>query len=80
MALLLNVRAYVQERRSVSLTDIANKFETSPEALRGMLEHWIRKGVIRRQDFGDNCGGCKPSGGCGTCSASAVFEFYDWVG
>lgn len=80
MALLLQVKSYVQDRGSTSLMDIANKFETSPDALRGMLEHWVRKGVIVRQDFADGCGGCKPSPSCGACGTSATFEFYSWKG
>lgn len=80
MSVLIALRDYVRERRSTSLLDISNRLEIAPEALRGMLQHWINKGVIQRHDFGASCGGCNPSAACGTCSSSASFEIYDWVG
>lgn len=79
MALLLDIRNYVQERGSTSLLDISNRFHTPPDALRGMLEHWIRKEVIRRVDFSADCGGCSAEGNCGDCGTQAAFETYEWA-
>ncbi len=80
MALLIDIRSYVQERGSASLLDLSNRFQASPDALRGMLEHWVRKGVIRRMDFSANCGGCSTDSGCGDCGTQAAFETYEWAG
>ncbi len=32
--------------------------DADPEAVRGMLEHWMRKGRVRRHLAGAACGGC----------------------
>ena len=79
MALLVDIRSYVQERGSTSLSDISHRFHTPPDALRGMLDHWIRKGMIRRLDFSAECGGCSPESGCGDWGAQAAFETYEWA-
>ena len=78
--MLLELKSYLEERGSASILDLSNKFRTPPEALRGMLGHWIKKGVITGHDFATDCGSCKPAGGCGTCGVSASFEIYNWVG
>ena len=78
--MLLDLKAYLENRGSASIVDLSNKFRTPPDALRGMLGHWIKKGLVVRHDFGAECGGCKPSGDCGGCGVSASFEIYDWIG
>jgi hypothetical protein len=40
--LLLDLKAYLAHRRA-SLGDLSHRFEVAPEALRGMLEQWVRK-------------------------------------
>jgi len=78
MSLLLELRSYVEDRRSTSLLDISNRFNISPGALRGMLDHWIAKGDMTRQDF-TICGACSSASGCSTCDNSAAFETYEWT-
>ena len=69
--MLTDLKGYLAERRSASLTEIARHFSTDPDALRPMLEHWIRKGKVRRDD-GNRCNGC-------SACAAADIEFYEWV-
>lgn len=56
------------------MRDLALHFQVEPEAVRGMLEHWIRKGKVRRD------AACPPCGsGCCNC-ASDLTEIYLWNG
>ena len=75
--MLLEVRRYLEQRGAASILDLACHFGSEPEALRGMLDHWIRKGVIVRRDFGGSCGGCASQGHCGGCGVLASFEVYE---
>lgn len=47
--ILSDIKAYVKERGRASLRDVAARFDVSEDAARGMLEHWERKGVLRRE-------------------------------
>jgi len=72
--ILADIRSYLARHGRVSLEDIANHFDMDAGALRGMLEHWIRKGKVRRYTVADACGV-----GCSRC-ASACSEIYEWTG
>lgn len=77
MAMLLDLRTYLEQHRSASLADLSNHFRVAPDALRGMLQHWIRKGLVERRDTELPCAdGC--AGACGSCGAAAAFEIYRW--
>ncbi len=71
--ILSDVKRYLAEHRRVPMGDLVNRFDVQPEALRGMLDVWIRKGRVRRTAVGDTCGGCNK------CAAYAL-EIYEWVG
>lgn len=71
--ILTDLKRYLSERRQATLVDLAYRFDVEPEALRGMLEHWIRKGKVRRH-LGP--GGCAT--GCVKCDPR-VLEFYEWI-
>ena len=47
--ILSDIRNYVQDRGQSSLADIALHFDIEPEAARGMLDIWIRKGKLQRR-------------------------------
>ncbi len=70
--ILSDLRAYLRERGQSSLQDMALHFDTDPDALRGMLEHWIRKGKVSRMTNA-SCA----SSGCTQCNPSTV-EIYVW--
>jgi hypothetical protein len=69
------VKRYLSERRIAPLSDIAMHFDLEPDAVRGLLGHWIRKGRVRlHQD--DSCG----SGCCGSgCGEHVAKEVYEWL-
>lgn len=71
--MLLDVKSYLEERGQASLTDLSIRFATSPDAMRGMLGHWIGKGRVQRIDCGLSCG--KSCAGCGVVAP----EIYAWL-
>lgn len=72
--ILSDIKRYLMERHRASLEDIAMHFDASPDAVRGMLDHWIRKGRVTKESIdmacGDSCNKCAP----------ATTEIYTWVG
>lgn len=69
---LLEVKAFLLERRTASLSDIVIHFDTTPDAARQVLGHWLAKGKVRQQDSGTCKAGC-------SCSQRPD-EIYEWVG
>lgn len=72
--ILSDIKRYLMQRGQASLDDIALHFDTQPDAVRGMLEQWMRKGRIRRHLATSACGG-----GCTKCAPSST-EIYEWIG
>lgn len=71
--ILSDIRRYLQQRGRASLADIAVHFDTDPDAVRGMLAVWMRKGRVHRQTATASCGSS-----CSKCQATAT-EIYVWV-
>jgi hypothetical protein len=72
--ILSDLRAYLEERGEASVADMALHFDTAPDALRPMLEVWLKKGKVERFTISPNCGG-----NCNRC-APEVTEIYRWRG
>ena len=70
--ILSDIRSYMREHRCVSITDLSHRFESQPDAVRGMLANWVSKGRVRRVEFSQHCGGCT------RCDISKS-EIYEWV-
>ncbi|BAQ67330.1 hypothetical protein CCR90_00630 [Rhodovulum sulfidophilum] len=80
---LSDIRSYCAETGQVSLQELANRFDTDPEAIRGMVEVLVQKGMLR-------CLTETPEGGCGkgccgctnSCAPLAGMSdaVYQWVG
>ncbi|MEE9492059.1 MAG: FeoC-like transcriptional regulator [Gammaproteobacteria bacterium] len=71
--ILSDIKNYLEQRGQASLGDMALHFDTTPEALQGMLEIWIRKGKIYKQFATASCGSS-----CQQCDPGAT-EYYVWV-
>ncbi|MBW5802858.1 hypothetical protein FIV31_05480 [Coxiella endosymbiont of Ornithodoros amblus] len=71
--MLLSIKAFLKERQSANLQELSLHFCKQPEAMRGLLAHWIRKGKIRCQKKPTDCGTK-----CQLCQPQFV-EFYRWV-
>jgi hypothetical protein len=71
--ILPEIRRYLRQRGQASLADIALHLDIDPDALRGMLEVWMRKGKVRRQLATASCGSS-----CSQCQSAAT-EIYTWI-
>jgi hypothetical protein len=71
--MLSDIRRYLEQRGQASLADIALHCDTDPDAVRGMLQVWIRKGKVHKQTATASCGSS-----CTKC-AQAATEVYTWV-
>jgi len=70
--ILSDIRDYLQHRGQSSLADIALHFDIEPDAVRGMLDIWVKKGKLHRRSATSSCGTS-----CSQCD-SAVTEIYVW--
>lgn len=73
--LLTDVKAYLMRRRRAAASELTAHFGVEASALTGILEHWIRKGALRRLTLAPRgtCGGC-------TACAPAADAVYEWIG
>jgi hypothetical protein len=75
MVTLSSLKAFLIDRKRVSLSEVAIHFDTPTEAVRPMLERWIAKGALRQCDAVGGCG--KASGAC-SCAIKRE-EIFEWV-
>jgi hypothetical protein len=71
--ILSDIKKYFSERPAASLADLSVHFNVDPDAMRGMLDQWIRKGKLRRLPEGASCSSC-----CESCNSDNL-EIYEWV-
>lgn len=71
--ILSEIRDYLRSNGQAAVIDMAWHFDVEPDAIRGMLEHWIRKGKVEKLPDGTGC-----DGGCHMCDPESV-EIYQWV-
>ena len=70
--ILSDIRDYLTEKGEATLNDVALHFDISPDAARGMLEVWMRKGKVSRRSISASCGSS-----CSQCDPAAT-EVYAW--
>lgn len=70
--MLIPLKNYLAEQGQASLDELSKHFKSSPDALRGMLSHWLKKGRIRKEALGCNKG-------CASCPPEQT-EIYCWLG
>ncbi len=69
--ILSELRTYLQTHRRATLSDMALRFGSDPDALRGMLSKWISKGSVVKLLA------AKPCGTCCKCDPLTM-EIYEW--
>ncbi len=70
--ILSQIRDYLKQRGQCTLSDIALHFDTDADAVRGMLDVWIRKGKVEKRSATASCGTS-----CQSCDPAAT-EIYIW--
>ncbi len=73
--MLGEIRDYLQQRGSASLTDVATHFDISPDTAQFALNYWQRKGKVREQAAACSSGGC----GGKSCGGTRAATNYEWV-
>ncbi len=84
--ILLDMRDYIKERKTVPLPDLARRFDIPESAIQSMVEHWIRKGcVVAQKPIGivsaAGCGNDSGGSGCAHCVAAGCVSqsiVYRW--
>lgn len=71
--MLADIRRYFMTRRKATLADLALHFDSDPDAMRGMLAQWIRKGRVVKSDLSACC-----SHTCSGCCSKTAMELYEW--
>ena len=70
--ILSDIRDYIKQRGQCSLSDIALHFDCDADAVRGMLELWVRKGKVEKNSATPSCGTS-----CQSCDPAST-EVYTW--
>ena len=70
--ILSQIRDYLKQRGQCTLSDIALHFDTDANAVRGMLDVWIKKGKVEKRSATESCGSS-----CQSCDPAAT-EIYIW--
>jgi hypothetical protein len=73
--MLTDIKEFFTRQQAASLAELALHFRVDPDAMRGMLEQWIRKGKLQKLPQGAKCTGC-----CQSACNSTSMEIYQWIG
>ena len=71
--ILRDIKDYLSQQRMASIAELSLHFGVDRDAMRGMLDHWIRKGRLHRLSQEKSCSGC-----CGECESNHL-EMYEWI-
>lgn len=79
--ILLELRDYLKEKRTATLTDLARHFDIPESAVQPMVAYWIRKGCVAEQipvvtSSLSACGSGSCSGCTSRCDTPSVI--YRW--
>lgn len=72
--MISSIKAYVAERKIVSLSDLSVHFDVDEAALEKIMELLIAKGLVTRKDCTGKCSECSS-----TCGQTAKMIFYEYV-
>lgn len=70
---LLAIKQHLLSVRSATLSSLCALFSAEPETVRAMLQHFIRKGCVRKCERSSACGSK-----CFKCPVANA-ERYEWV-
>jgi hypothetical protein len=73
--ILTDIREFFSRQQAASLAELSLHFRVDADAMRGMLDQWIRKGKLQKLPQGAKCSGCCES----TCDSDSM-EIYHWIG
>ncbi len=71
--MLYLLRNYIEKYRAVSITQISREFMMDVQAIKPILDIWVKKGVV---NIHNHPLACKTA--CGTCNTRDVI-YYCWI-
>lgn len=71
--MLAQLKLTLSQRKTASLLELTKQLGAEPNAVRGMLSHWIRKGKVKQCQPNSACGST-----CGKCNP-LLTEHYEWL-
>jgi putative ferrous iron transport protein C len=71
--MMADLKAYLSSHGRAPMAELVNHLHADPDAIRGMLDLYIRKGRVKRLE--SELGDC---GGCAKCDAFQL-EIYEWL-
>jgi hypothetical protein len=72
--IMRRLKHYLQVHRQATLGDLALHFDVPADAMRGMLQTWLRKGRVRELDVQASC-----NTSCATACDDSAMTIYEWV-
>ncbi len=72
--IMRRLKRYLQLHRQATLGDLALHFDVPADAMRGMLQPWLRKGRVRELDVHATC-----NTACPTACDDTAMTIYEWV-
>jgi hypothetical protein len=72
--ILSEIKKYLMKNKRATLGDLALHFDIDPDAMRDMLNHWIRKGNAMKSDLRAACNTT-----CSRCCNASAMEIYEWI-
>lgn len=72
--MLYELRNYIKKYNSVSIAQISREFMIDIQAMKPMLDIWVKKGVVKIYNHPLNC---KIS--CGGCAKESPNIYYCWI-
>ncbi len=70
--MLTQLKTILRAHRFMNLYELSQLLQAQPEVVREMLQHWIRKGCVRKCPTAESCGSK-----CVKCSP-LMLECYEW--
>ncbi len=71
--MLSDIRRFLSSKNDlVSLYELASHFDVEESIMSGMMNHWLRKGRVKKIDSSCNKG-------CGGCDRATEGEWYQWI-
>ncbi len=71
--MLCLLRNYIKKYRAVSITQISREFVIDVQALKPMLDIWVKKGIVRAHNHPLSC-----KDKCNSCNTNDLV-YYCWV-
>lgn len=70
--MLFAIKDHIASHPNISLSELAQQFNTPPSAMQAMVAQWTRKGVVHATHMANGCGG----GACGGCAQRCAVIHY----